>query len=55
MSYSILKAHQQISKKWCFEKYCSCDNVPTRIVPYELNYPSEHRETYCPHLNHSVP
>ena len=21
----LLKAHQQISKKWCFENYCSCD------------------------------
>ena len=22
-----LKAHWQISKEWCFEKYCSCDQV----------------------------
>ena len=22
-----LKAHRQISKKWCFEKYCSCDKA----------------------------
>ena len=22
-----LKAHRQISKKWCFEKYCSCDQA----------------------------
>ena len=24
---SFLKAHQQISKKWCLEKYCSCDQA----------------------------
>ena len=23
----ILKAHRQISKKRCFEKYCSCDKA----------------------------
>ena len=21
----MLKAHQQICKKWCFKKYCLCD------------------------------
>ena len=25
--YRILKAHRQISKKRCFEKYCSCDKA----------------------------
>ena len=27
MRFGQLKAHRQISKKWCFEKYCSCDQV----------------------------
>ena len=25
--YCNLKAHRQISNKWCFEKYCSCDQT----------------------------
>ena len=27
MRFGQLKAHRQISKKQCFEKYCSCDRV----------------------------
>ena len=23
----MLKAHRKISKEWCFEKYCSCDEA----------------------------
>ena len=23
----FIKAHRQISKKWCFERYCSCDQA----------------------------
>ena len=23
----LLKAHRQISEKWCFAKYCSCDQA----------------------------
>ena len=26
-NWLYLKAYRQISKKWCFKKYCSCDKV----------------------------
>ena len=30
----LLKAHRQISKKWCFEKYCSCDQACQFLTLY---------------------